>query len=232
MADWHEIVRKHLACSRLPQAQQQEIADEIAGHLEDRYEDLLRQGENPEEARTLACSELPRGNAFSNEIQFALKEDERNNRVKTVWLPAIGVAAMSMILFKLLQLPHVHMQRLASGGYLPLFDRRWILCLPLLGAWAAYWSRQSGGTISQRALAAATPALAFGSFLINFVAAVLLWNNHLHVKGVTSNFGQWLQGLALMLSICILLPMLALLLGALPFLRGHAEEAAPVALAR
>ena len=229
MAEWHEIVRKHLACSRLPQAQQQEIADEIAGHLEDRYEDLLRQGKNPEEARTVACSELPRGNAFSNEIQFALKEDERNNRVKTVWLPAIGVTAISMILFQLLQLPQVHTQRLTSGGYLPLFDWRWILCLPLLGAWAAYWSRQSGGTISQRALAAATPALGFGSFLtLVFVVLSLPRGHSLYV----AYFGGWLKTLALLLSIWILLPMLSLMLGAFPFLRGHAEEAAPIALAR
>jgi hypothetical protein len=45
-------------------------------------------------------------------------------------------------------------------------------------------------------------------------------------------FGGWLKALALLLSIWILLPMLSLLPGAFPFLRGHAEEAAPVALAR
>lgn len=44
--------------------------------------------------------------------------------------------------------------------------------------------------------------------------------------------GGRLKALALLLSIWILLPMLSLLLGAFPFLRGHAEEAAPVALAR
>lgn len=227
MADWQEIVRKHLACSRLPHARQQEVADEIAGHLEDRYEDLLRQGKTPEEALACACSELSRGNAFSNEIRSALREDEMNNRVKTVWLPAIGVTAVSMILFQLLQLPHVHMQSLASGACLPLFDWRWILCLPLLGAWAAYWSRQCGGGISQRALAAAAPALAFGGFL-TLVFVVLPSDHSLYV----AYFGGWLKALALLLSIWILLPMLSLLLGAFPFLRGHAEEAARVALAR
>jgi hypothetical protein len=55
----------------------------------------------------------------------------------------------------------------------------------------------------------------------------LSWNHGLYV----AYFGGWLKAPVLLLSIWFFLPMLSTLPGAFPFLRGRAEEAAPVALA-
>lgn len=61
MRDWKSEVRKHLASSEVAPAREGEIADELAQHLEDRYQELLANGVGEEEAHRRVMSELSDG---------------------------------------------------------------------------------------------------------------------------------------------------------------------------
>ncbi len=58
MPEWKEEVRKRLAGLKLPPAQEAEIVEELAQHLEDVYERSLRSGATELEARRAAIQEL------------------------------------------------------------------------------------------------------------------------------------------------------------------------------
>jgi putative ABC transport system permease protein len=56
--EWREEILKRLAGLNLPPAREAEIVEEVAQHLEDRYQELLGCGANEEEARRVALKEL------------------------------------------------------------------------------------------------------------------------------------------------------------------------------
>ncbi|HEX5886864.1 MAG TPA: permease prefix domain 1-containing protein, partial [Pyrinomonadaceae bacterium] len=58
MPEWKEEVRKRLSGLKLPPAQEAEIVEELAQHLEDVYERALRGGASEFEARRAAHQEL------------------------------------------------------------------------------------------------------------------------------------------------------------------------------
>jgi putative ABC transport system permease protein len=58
MPDWKQEVRRRLAVLKLDPAREQEIVEELAEHLEDRYAELLSGGASPEHARRAIIDEL------------------------------------------------------------------------------------------------------------------------------------------------------------------------------
>jgi predicted permease len=58
MPDWKQIVRRHLAGLKLAGASESEIFDELAQHLEDRYQELLLSGIPADEAERIAVEPL------------------------------------------------------------------------------------------------------------------------------------------------------------------------------
>ena len=72
MPDWNEEVRKRLAGLKLPPAQEAEIVEELAQHLEEVYERSLKGGAIESEARRTALLELT-GNDLLKEIQHSQK---------------------------------------------------------------------------------------------------------------------------------------------------------------
>ncbi|HEX5421877.1 MAG TPA: permease prefix domain 1-containing protein, partial [Gammaproteobacteria bacterium] len=58
MRDWQEIVRAQLASARLDPAREAEIVEELAQHLEDRYETLRARGLDDAEAERAVLAEL------------------------------------------------------------------------------------------------------------------------------------------------------------------------------
>ena len=51
MRDWSGEVLRRLASLNLPPAREAEIAEEVAQHLEDRYQELVAGGATEDEAR-------------------------------------------------------------------------------------------------------------------------------------------------------------------------------------
>lgn len=58
MGEWHREIEKRLAGLKLPPAREAEIVEELAQHLEDRYQELLAGGAKEGEARRSALEEL------------------------------------------------------------------------------------------------------------------------------------------------------------------------------
>ena len=245
MSDRHKVARKivEYRLGKLPLSveRREEIIAEISAHLEDHYEDLLRQGNSEEESRQLACDALSQdeGGELFRQIQSALPEDTMNHRVKTFWLPAMVATIAALGLLQLLpmgvaqpKLIHTLISgpipfRLWSGAYM-FFNWRWLVFLPLIGALAAYWSRRTGGRLFQRALAASAPALGFGGFVTLFIFIVSLP----HIGRSPESLGIWVTALGMVFTIWVILPALALLLGALPFLRGQNRGSAVPSVAQ
>ncbi|HET9713468.1 MAG TPA: ABC transporter permease, partial [Pyrinomonadaceae bacterium] len=72
MPDWKKEVRKRLSGLNLAPAQEAEIVEELAQHLEDVYERSLKTGANQSEAKRLALLELD-DDKLRNEIQRSQK---------------------------------------------------------------------------------------------------------------------------------------------------------------
>jgi putative ABC transport system permease protein len=58
MADWRTPVRERLAGLNLTPAREAEIVEELAGHLEEQYQELLSRGVSEDQAQRLAIEEL------------------------------------------------------------------------------------------------------------------------------------------------------------------------------
>jgi len=58
MPEWKEEVSRRLASLKLAPAREAEIVEEVAQHLEDRYQELVASGTTEDEARRVALEEL------------------------------------------------------------------------------------------------------------------------------------------------------------------------------
>ncbi|HSE52609.1 MAG TPA: ABC transporter permease, partial [Gemmatimonadales bacterium] len=58
MPDWREELRRRLASLHLAPAEEAEVVEELAQHLEDRFRDLVSQGHGADQARRIALDEL------------------------------------------------------------------------------------------------------------------------------------------------------------------------------
>ena len=67
--DWQEQLRPRLAELRLGATREAEIVDELAQHLDDRYEQLRAEGANHAEARRLALEELREPDALERQMR-------------------------------------------------------------------------------------------------------------------------------------------------------------------
>ncbi|HEV2801961.1 MAG TPA: ABC transporter permease [Pyrinomonadaceae bacterium] len=80
MPDWKDEIRKRLSKLQLAPTREAEIVEELAQHLEDRYEQAIEGGATPEEARRAALSELTESDLLTEE----LKRVERTAPTETV----------------------------------------------------------------------------------------------------------------------------------------------------
>ncbi len=233
MPDWREIARRRLVPLALDAKRQEEIIVELADHLEDLYGDLVRQGKPEVEAVQSALSIVADWDELRREIQLAANDElimdyrlgpAGKRRLKTLWLPGACTIALSGILLRLLQIPSAPSPNVfwLPNGLALVIYWRWLVCLPVIGAIGAYWSRHAGGKLLERALAASFPALALMCFPGLLLPFVLLFHWIVYHDSLLVPSALFLLG-------WVVLPEAALLLGALPFLRGDAGESRPVA---
>ena len=69
MPDWKEETSKRLAGLRLSPAREVEIVDELAQHLDDRYQELVRGGAGEQEAYKSTLKELAESDVLAHELQ-------------------------------------------------------------------------------------------------------------------------------------------------------------------
>jgi putative ABC transport system permease protein len=95
MADWKQIVGQQLADLRLAPARENAIVEEIAQHLEDRYQDLLLGGATPGEAERRLRAELSEGALLQRELRrverqipqdpIVMGNNRRGNMIANFW---------------------------------------------------------------------------------------------------------------------------------------------------
>ena len=65
MPDWKKEIRRRLARLKLAPARESEIVEELAQHLDDRYQELLADGASDDAAERLTLAELSENELFA-----------------------------------------------------------------------------------------------------------------------------------------------------------------------
>jgi len=210
MLDWQELVKRRLAHIALEQDDREEVFAELAGHLEETYENLCAQGLSAEDAIRQALSQVNDWKDLRRKIQKTRsKENLMNPRVKCLWLPGLLTFAICMILLEVCQRfgPPPLVLNLEHPPVL-LFYTRWLLTLPLAGAIGAYLSQRAGGSLRTVLLASIFPVLPFGVVFLIAIPAGLLLSRVLTHHVVAASFLNLMAG-------WVVAPGIALLVGGL-----------------
>ena len=223
--DWREEASRKLANSKLSAAEREEIARELAGHLEDLCSDAPARGLDDSAATQSAVAELYEDKHLGAKLYRARKENSMNlnDRVKRLWLPGLTMlltSAASLTIFQIAGLrPYFQtvwfrgdsMTPHSVYSYLTIYVP-WLCVLPFLAAAGTYWSQRAGSARTVRVAVGLFPALVF---LAVFVL-ILPWS--FAVDGIPEA-KTFLAEFAGALLSWVIIPGAALLLGAAPFLR-------------
>ncbi len=222
MPDWRAIVQQKLGKLGSDSAIREEIVSELAGYLEDAYEDHRAQGRSETEAIGRALGELIKGRRLGRKIGSA-KEGDMNDRTRKFWLPGLtSLSAASVFLMVFARVSYMpHMLVVRSGVALMMYPA-WLVAQPLFGGIGAYFSRRAGGSRLTRIFAALSPSIAL--LVLIFIGAIV--QLLMASMGRPSDVGSMgTAAFARAIFFAIVVPSLALLLGALPFWRNSAKEA-------
>jgi hypothetical protein len=179
MPDWQELVRERLSGLALDAAEKGEIHAEVAAHLEDAYESLLRNGVCEAEATKRALSLADDWQDLRRRIQTArTRENPMSNRVTQLWLPGLLTLFAAMSLLMLIQLLAHNPQIVDLADwyrvapvlviYVP-----WLLSLPLIGTLGAYLSHRASASQRVVFLSILFPVLPYLAFLIGVPTALV-----------------------------------------------------------
>ena len=219
MPDWEGIVRERLSTRGITAKREQEIVEEVAGHLQERYEECLRRGATPEEAREQALSAVPDWMELRRGILHAEREGDMNERTKSLWLPGLLTSLLGMGLLFGLQRIGSAPYFIKPGHYLPIVIYwQWYILLPVAGAVGAYCSRAAGGNIRGRIVAGLFPATVLGAAMGLAFLVGLFVDRQVPLSLKFPAFVIYLVGWSVV-------PGLALLLGVLPFLQQPKAKA-------
>lgn len=223
MRDWRALVEEQLAELALEPAERDEVVSELATHLEEHCEALLRSGVREDEAAQRALSHAGNWQDLRRRIQAARRqEDNMTDRVKQFWIPGILSFVLAEGLLALFQKFGPRPLIFSWSGQPPvaMFYVPWLVTLPLIGALAAYLSRRAGGSQRSTLLSAVFPVLPFlGLFLVAFPVSLAIENH------VEHTIMEWAFLMALLGWVVV--PGVALLAGGLPvqFLRARRTAA-------
>ncbi|HET6181125.1 MAG TPA: hypothetical protein VFE61_29675 [Candidatus Sulfotelmatobacter sp.] len=229
MPDWKQLVRERME-SAAPSAGQ-DVISELAAHLEEVYENFRLRGLTEASAIELTLQEVDNWRVLAAKIRQAKSEGaSMNHRTRSFWLPvliSLGGASVSLLLIQLTgmepRLIWIDLRHIFPASS-PLYGKigmtvywPWLASLPFFGALGAYLSRRSQGNTPVRLLAGLSPAL------IMLVVMCMILPFSLALDGLSLFqlvvFGFW--GLFNWVAI----PAVALLLGALPFLKQQPAKA-------
>lgn len=237
--DWQKLVRARLGTLGLEPEREQEIVAELAGHLEDLYEDCCASGVPVDLAFRRAVDDVSDWNRLSRKIRHVKAEEEpMNDRTKSLWLPGFATLTLSMSLLRLLIGAGLRPHIVWISSKVPLlFYVPWLLALPLMGALGAYWSRRAGGGLTARILAGLFPAACLITMFFVLVPVGLVGDRRIPLEVVLQVFARpdlnllhvvvdrrvpleaMLQAFASSALGWVVVPGAALLAGALPFFK-------------
>src|SRR5579859_6573841 len=104
MRDWGALVEQRLAGLVLEPGERAEVISEVAAHLEDLCEEMLRQGMTEEEAVRRALSQTGDWQDLQRKILTAKRgEQVMEKRVRQLWVPGFLTLILSMLFLTALQ---------------------------------------------------------------------------------------------------------------------------------
>jgi hypothetical protein len=233
MTDTQELIKARLGKLGLGTCREAEIVRELGEHLDDYAAALEARGVARDAAAREALESVSDWSELRREIyRVETEEGNMNYRTKVLWLPAMCGLAISSGLLAVLQhaglAPRFYWLTGKPGTY-PFFAFYvpWLIALPVVGAVAAFWSQLAGGKALYRMLAALAPSLGMlGFFLIGpFIAVpirmIMAVHYHRPISFFLNGFSlvQFISGFLIFLANWVLLPAIALFIGAVPFLR-------------
>jgi hypothetical protein len=215
MPDWQEVVRQNLAGLRLNAAEKNEVHTELAVHLEETYEALLRAGIPEADAIQRALSLAGDWQDLRRRIQTArTKESTMLNRVRQLWLPGLLTLFTAMSLLMLIQFFGPYPLILHRSGWsmvapVMVIYVPWLLSLPLIGALGAYLSNRADASQRMVLTSILFPVLPYLTFFLIGFPVVLIVDGHVTHNVMSTAFFAGLFA-------WVLLPGAALLSGGLP----------------
>jgi len=220
MPDWNALVRERLGAREPSSVEEAEIISELAGHLEDLYEELRGQGMGESDATGQALGDIGNWRGLAGKIRRAkggeetMNHQSMNRRTKALWLPGLIGLTASMVWLLILQRatlkPSVPGPWLHSGlAFMPYLI--WLVTQPLFGAAGSYLSRRAGAERRTELTASLFPAIVIlGVWLVLITYIVIFRYSHIS--------HQWPLVLAGVLNWSVF-PGLLLLLGRFLYLR-------------
>jgi len=179
MRDWEALVKQRLAGLALEPEETTEVIVEVAAHLEDTCEEMLRHGVTEEEAVRRALSQVGDWKVLQRKIRKAKRRGQvMEKRVRQLWIPGFLTLILSMLFLMVLQKSGLQPRIVMSGSNTVLLYVPWLLSLPFFGALGAYVSSRAGGSRGTALLASVFPMLALST------AYLLMFPIGLAVEGI------------------------------------------------
>lgn len=210
MPDWKKLVRKHMRSLTLSLPAKEQVIHEISAHLQEIYEDGCRRGLSRKASLRLALQEVGDWSVLSEGIRHTKSEDISMNRTRALLIPTFVNLLLSSALINICDWFGMIDARLERMAQIPPPFQPWLLVLPICGATAAFLARRSSGSPAVRMMAAVAPCIAWLTMLFVLKLIFICF---------PGDFASVPTGTLAAASIgWFVLPALAMLTGALPFL--------------
>jgi hypothetical protein len=213
MPNWKSLIERRLGKLKLPKSQREEVVNELAAHLEDLAEDEKARDACETESTVNALYESTDWPKLARKIQKSKRDNYTlNSRSRAFWLPALITLTAAEFFWAILM-------RRAFFGFPKIVHQPllFLATLPLFGALGAYTSKRGGGGRVARMAAGVFPVIAMFGVLAVIILGEFVTDRRAF-KGV-QHWGGWFVPLFV-----ILLPILASLVGTLPFLSGASAQ--------
>jgi len=218
MPDWNLLVREQLK-GDVGLTQHDEIVAELAGDLEDRYDELRAEGAAESEAIEGALSEVTDWSALARRIRHAKRNPSAmNERTRQLWLPGLASLTAANLLLMLLSSMSLRPREVAelSSAWFPglALMTAYLPCLvaqPFVSALGAWLSFRAGGGPANWIGAGLFPSIVMLACWCIFIPATAAIERNTRV--IQRPIYVVLGGL-----VWVAPAMMGLLLGSLPFL--------------
>jgi hypothetical protein len=186
MRDWKALVEQRLTGLALEHGERAGVIAEVAAHLEDTYEGMLKKGVTEDEAVRWALSQAGNWKDLKRKILAAKRREQpMKKRVWQLWVPGFLTLILSMLFLTVLYRLGLRGRLVWSGPNAIFLYMPWLAALPFFGALGAYISSRAGGSRGTALFVSVFPALALtGAFLLMFPIG-------LAVQGVTGSQGDF-----------------------------------------